>query len=80
MKTVNVQEATAHLARLLDEAEEGEEIVIARAGKPDVRLVVRRGEAKARVLGGWEGTAWIADDFDETPEDLIREFEGETGA
>ena len=76
MKTVNVQEAKTHLSRLLEEAVAGEEIVIAKAGKPYVRLVPCRPEQSPRPLGGWEGKVWIADDFDETPEEVIGLFEG----
>ena len=76
MKTVNVQEAKTHLSRLLEEAAAGEDIVIAKAGKPYVRLVPCLPEQSPRPLGGWEGKVWIADDFDETPEEVIRLFEG----
>ena len=77
MKTVNVQEAKTHLSRLLEEAVAGGEIVIAKAGKPYVRLVPCLPERSPRTLGGWEGKVWIADDFDETPEDIVRLFEGD---
>jgi prevent-host-death family protein len=76
VRTVNVQEAKTHLSRLLEEAAAGEEIVIAKAGKPYVRLVPCLPEQSPRPLGGWEGKVWIADDFDETPEEVIRLFEG----
>jgi antitoxin (DNA-binding transcriptional repressor) of toxin-antitoxin stability system len=46
-----------------DEAMAGEEIVIARAGRPCVRLVSVAQDETARPLGGW-GPVWIADDFD----------------
>jgi prevent-host-death family protein len=51
MKMVNVHEAKTHLSRLLARAEKGEEIVIARAGKPIVRLVKVHPPAKKRVFG-----------------------------
>jgi prevent-host-death family protein len=78
MKTVNVQEAKTHLSRLLEEAAEGAEIVIAKAGKPYARLVSCLPERSQRTLGGWEGKVWIAHDFDETPEEIVRLFEGGT--
>jgi prevent-host-death family protein len=80
VRTVNVQEAKTHLSRLLEEAAAGEEIVIAKAGKPYVRLVPCLPEQSPRPLGGWEGKVWIADDFDETPEEVIRLFEGKASA
>jgi prevent-host-death family protein len=77
MKAVNVQQAKTHLSRLLEEAVAGEEIIIAKAGRPYVRLVSCTPEETPRRLGGWEGRAHVADDFDDTPEEVIRLFEGE---
>jgi len=77
MKTVNVQEAKTHLSRLLEEAAAGAEIVIAKAGRPYVRLVPCLPERSPRTLGGWEGKVWVAKDFDETPENVVRLFEGD---
>ena len=53
MKQVNVYDARGQLSRLLEEAEAGEEIVIARNGKPIVRLVPVN--PPERVLGRWRG-------------------------
>lgn len=63
---VNVLEAKTHLSRLLDRAEAGEEVIIARAGHPVARLVAIAAVAPdaPRVLGVLEGVGWIADDFD----------------
>lgn len=77
MTMVNVHEAKTHLSRLLKRAAEGEEIVIARAGVPVARLVAYAPERKSREPGAWKGRIWVADDFDETPEELIRAFEGD---
>jgi prevent-host-death family protein len=58
-----MHEAKTELSRLVERALRGEEIIIARAGVPVVRLVpvVQRGERK---LGQWEGQVDMADDFD----------------
>lgn len=77
MKIVNIQEAKTHLSRLLEEAAAGEEIVIAKAGRPFVRLVACLPERTPRVLGGWEGRVRVAPDFDQTPESVLRDFESE---
>lgn len=63
---VNVLEAKTQLSRLLDRAEAGEEVVIARAGHPVARLVpIATGAPDApRMLGALQGRGWIADDFD----------------
>jgi prevent-host-death family protein len=76
-KQVNIHYAKTHLSSLLEEAEKGEEIVIARAGKPVVKLV--RIETQPRIFGQDRGKIWIAEDFDEPDEELIRLFEGEEG-
>lgn len=74
MRTVNLHAAKTHLSRLVEAAAGGEEIVIAKAGKPMARLVpldakTRTGE---RPFGLGKGTVWISDDFDEP---LDEEFE-----
>lgn len=77
MKQVNVYEAKTHLSRLLNEVESGEEIVIGRAGRPVAMLVPYRKPQQQRQPGAWRGRVWMADDFDELPEDLLAAFEGE---
>lgn len=71
-KTVNIHAAKTHLSSLIAEAEAGADIVIARAGKPAVRLVPVKGKAarkqKPRIdrkPGFMKGKIWIAPDFDE---------------
>ncbi|WP_432512232.1 type II toxin-antitoxin system Phd/YefM family antitoxin [Kineococcus sp. SYSU DK001] len=72
-QTVNVHEAKTHLSRLLEAVERGEDVVIARAGKPVARLVPARSRG-ARRPGVWKGQVVIADDFDDTPDDLVAAF------
>ena len=62
---VNVLEAKTQLSRLLDRAEAGEEVIIARAGQPVARLVPITASADApRTLGTLAGKGWVAADFD----------------
>jgi len=76
--SVNVYEAKTHLSQLLDRVAAGEEIVIARAGRPIARLVGLSDESsRRRIPGGWRGKIKIADDFDELPADLDAAFRGE---
>ena len=65
MEQVNVQEAKTHLSRLISRVEAGEEVVIARYGKPVVRLVAVAPAPVARTPGSWKGALSIRDDFDE---------------
>lgn len=75
-KTVNVHEAKTHLSRLLDRVAQGEEIVIAKAGRPVARLVAVNERPKRRQPGSAKGTVWYSDDFDAPlPEDVLRSFE-----
>lgn len=78
MKTVNVHEAKTHLSRLLAEVEAGEEIVIARAGKPVARLTAAESvPISRRRLGTLAGRATIPPDFDTWAQDeIIAMFEG----
>jgi prevent-host-death family protein len=74
---VNMHEAKTHLSRLVERAAAGEEIVIGKAGKPMARLVPYQERRERRQPGRLKGRIWMADDFDETPEWLIKMFEGE---
>jgi prevent-host-death family protein len=62
MKTVNIQEAKTHLSRLVQEAAEGEDIVIAKAGKPMVRLTPVSTLEGPRRLGALAGRVVEAED------------------
>jgi prevent-host-death family protein len=74
MKTVNLHAAKTHLSRLVDDAAAGEEVVIAKAGKPMVRLVPV-GPQKRTGFGDLKGRIRIAADFDAPlPDDLLRAF------
>jgi prevent-host-death family protein len=74
MITLNLYEARTQLSKLVDRAAAGEEIVIAKAGKPMARLVPLE-PRRPRKSGFLKGRIRIADDFDETPEEIIRDFE-----
>lgn len=76
MTKANVHEAKTNLSKLIEQALNGEEVVIAKAGKPLVRLVPVRDE-KESCFGMDAGKMWIADDFDELPEDILAAFYGE---
>ena len=64
MLTVNIHEAKTHLSRFVDQASAGEEILIARAGKPIARLVPLKTEvSQPRTLGLGKGRFILPDDF-----------------
>jgi prevent-host-death family protein len=73
---VNLSEAKARLSDLVERAAAGEEIVIAKNGKPKARLV-SLGVPQRRKPGGWKGRVWIDRDFDDPlPAEIIVGFEG----
>jgi prevent-host-death family protein len=67
MKTVNIHAAKTNLSRLVDEAAKGEPFVIAKAGKPLVKVVAlgTPSAAEVRRLGFLSGQVAVPDDFDE---------------
>ncbi len=75
MTIVNVHQAKTHLSRLLRRVMAGEEIVIARSGRPVARLVPMEEGRKIR-LGTDAGAFHVPDDFDDAlPEDVLASFE-----
>lgn len=74
---VNIYEAKTNLSKLIERALAGEDVVIARAGRPMVRLVPVEAPTVRRSGGGWQGRVRIADDFDELPEEIAAAFRGE---
>lgn len=70
-----MHEAKTQLSRLVELAERGEDVVIARSGRPVVRLVaVERRRPIAEAFGSMRGEVELADDFDELPDDLAEHF------
>jgi prevent-host-death family protein len=77
MRTINIHEAKTHLSRLVDEVTVGEEVVIAKAGKPMAKLIPFASGAKKRKLGLLAGKLSVPADFDAPlPEDVLASFEG----
>jgi prevent-host-death family protein len=78
MSIVNIHEAKTHFSKLVDRAAAGEEVVIAKAGRPVARLVAYSRPGPPRRPGGWEGNVTIRDDFDELPEEIAAALRGES--
>lgn len=77
MRQVNVHEAKTHLSRLVDQAARGEEIVIARAGRPVARLVALGDTMRPRRPGALKGEIGIREDFDAPlPPEIVKLFGG----
>jgi prevent-host-death family protein len=73
--TINLHAAKTHLSRLVDRAAAGEEVVIAKAGKPMVRLVPVSAGGRRTGFGTLKGKVRIAADFDAPlPDEALRAF------
>jgi len=76
VKTINIYEAKTRLSQLVERAASGEDVVIARAGRPVARLTRLQKTARKRRLGLLDGRFRIPDDFNRPlPESVIRGFE-----
>ena len=64
MSTINIHEAKTHLSRLVEKAAQGESFVIAKAGKPMVKVAALDKPAEPQRLGFMAGEFNVPDDFD----------------
>ena len=76
MQQINIHEAKTHLSRLIEQTISGDEIVIAKHGKPVARLIPYRNTVKKRTPGSLRGAIKIAGDFDAPLPDDIAEALG----
>lgn len=75
--TVNVHEAKTHLSKLLQQVITGEEVIIAKAGKPIAKLIPFVEKPIKRIPGTAKGKIWVAPDFNAPlPDDILDAFEG----
>jgi len=78
MKTVNIHEAKTHLSKLIEEAKKGEAFIIAKAGKPVVKVTAMTAPTGAQVrrLGFMAGQISVPDDFDQMGKEEIERIFG----
>lgn len=74
---VNIYDAKTHLSQLLDRVAGGQEVVIARGGRPVAKLVPWVQRREARAPGAWRGRVQIAEEFDVLPGEVAAAFNGE---
>ena len=75
-KQVNIHQAKTELSKLIGDVLVGEEVVIAKAGKPVVKLIPFKKTKKLRKPGSAKGQIWIAPDFNAPlPEEILKSFE-----
>jgi prevent-host-death family protein len=77
-RIINIHEAKTHLSRLVDEVAGGEEVIIAKAGKPMVRLTPLSAKPKPKKFGLLKGRIQVPDDFNAPLDaDILAAFEGD---
>lgn len=76
MQIVNIQQAKANLSELIRRAIAGEDVFIARANEPLVRLEPLARDTRPRTGGQWQNRLWVAPDFDEPDAELEALFYG----
>jgi prevent-host-death family protein len=77
MQTINIHDAKTQFSKLIEAVVQGEQVVIARAGKPVARLTSINTQKLVRRPGALKGKITIADDFNAPlPDDLNSAFEG----
>lgn len=75
MRKINIHEAKTHLSQLVEDAARGDEIIIAKAGKPIARLVGIDADTTPRPRGLLKGKIGIADEFDAPlPDEILQSF------
>ena len=70
----NISQAKAELSSLIEQVLKGDEVILAKAGKPVARIVAYQGPKQPRKPGSMVGEIWIAPDFDELPGDIAEAF------
>jgi prevent-host-death family protein len=74
MKQINIQAAKTHLSRIVEQVVNGEEIVLAKAGKPMVRMIPYQAAKKSRVGGQLKGQIWESPDCWAPDEHMIKQM------
>ncbi len=74
LQMTNIYQAKTNLSRLVNLALAGEDVVIAKAGKPVVKLVPYEALKKPRTFGKFKGQISVSDDFDEEDEEINKMF------
>ncbi len=77
MQIINIHQAKTQLSKLIEKTQNGEDVIIAKAGKPIAKLVAYKEPLKPRKLGLLKGKIHVPDNFDDEDEEINRLFYGE---
>lgn len=70
MQVINIHEAKTTLSKLIERTQNGEEVIISKAGKPVAKLSAYKEKLKPRKFGLLKGKIWISDDFNDEDEEI----------
>lgn len=76
MQIINIHQAKTNLSQLIEKTLRGEDVIIAKAGKPIVKLVAYKKTLKPRKPGALKGKIFVPDDFTEESEEINKLFYG----
>lgn len=74
MQIFNIHQAKTNLSKLIEITSQGEEVIIAKAGKPVAKLSFYKEKLKPRKLGLWKGKVWMSEDFNDEDEEINKLF------
>lgn len=74
MQVINIHQAKTNLSKLIERTLNGEDIIIAKAGKPVAKLMAYKEKLKPRKPGLWKGKIWMSDDFNDEDEEINKLF------
>ena len=77
MELINIHQAKTQLSKLIEKALAGEDVIIAKAGKPVAKLTAYKETLKPRKLGLLKGKIHVPDNFDDEDEKINKLFYGE---
>ena len=77
MQIINIHQAKTQLSKLIEKTQNGEDVVIAKAGKPVAKLIAYKEPLKSRKLGLLKGKIHVPDNFDDEDEEINKLFYGE---
>ena len=74
MQIFNIHEAKTNLSKLIEKTQKGEEVIIAKAGKPVAKLSLYKEKIKPRKPGALKGKIFVPDNFDDEDEEINKMF------
>jgi prevent-host-death family protein len=74
MQIINIHQAKTNLSSLIQQTLAGKDVVIAKAGKPVVKIVAFKEKLKPRKPGLWKGKIWMSDDFNKEDSSVNKLF------